>query len=54
MIEVELTKRQVDLLFPALKAAETAFTTAGNFKACKELTKLYASLQKQIFTYGQV
>ena len=54
MIEVELTKHQVDMLFPALKQAESAYTQAGEWKACKELTKLYAELHKQIFTYGQV
>lgn len=54
MIEVELTKQQVDLLFPALKQAESAYTQAGEWKACKELTKLYSALHTQIFTYGQV
>jgi hypothetical protein len=54
MIEIELTKKQVDLLFPALKQAESAYTTAGNWKACKGLTDLYASLHTQIFTYGQL
>jgi hypothetical protein len=54
MIELELTKQQVELLFPALKQAESAYTQAGEWKACKELTKLYAELYKQIFTYGQV
>jgi hypothetical protein len=54
MIEVELTEKQVDLLFPALKKAESAYTQAGEWKACKELTKLYEELRKQIFTYGQL
>jgi len=54
MVEIELTKQQVDLLFPALKAAESAYTQAGEWKACKELDKLYKTLYNQIFTYGQV
>lgn len=54
MIEVELTQKQVDLLFPALKQAEIAYTTKGMFKACKGLSDLYATLHKQIYTYGQV
>ncbi|CAB4123732.1 hypothetical protein UFOVP46_83 [uncultured Caudovirales phage] len=54
MIEIELTKQQVDLLFPALKQAESAYTQAGQWKACKELDKLYNELYKQIHTYGQI
>jgi hypothetical protein len=54
MVEIELTRQQVDLLFPALKAAESAYTEAGQWKACKELDKMYKVLYKQIFTYGQV
>lgn len=53
MIEVELTQKQVDMLFPALKKAESAYTQAGEWKACKGLSDLYATLHKQIFTYGQ-
>lgn len=54
MVEVELTHQQVDLLFASLKQAETKFTDDGNFKACKDLSKMYESLRRQIFTYGQV
>jgi hypothetical protein len=54
MVEIELTQEQVKLLFPALKKAESAYTEAGEWKACKELTKIYNELHKQIFTYGQV
>lgn len=54
MIEVSLTEKQVDLLFPALKMAESAYTDAGKFKACKGLSDIYATLHKQIYTYGQV
>jgi hypothetical protein len=54
MIEVELTKQQVELLFPALKQAESAYTQSGEWKACKELTKIYNELHKQVYTYGQV
>lgn len=53
-VELHLTPRQIDLLFPALKTAEIAYTTQGNFQACKELTKVYATLHKQVFTYGQI
>lgn len=53
-IEITLTLKQVELLFPALKQAEAAYTTEGNFKACKALTEMYASLYRQIHTYGQV
>jgi hypothetical protein len=54
MVEIELTQEQVKFLFPALKQAESTYTQASQWKACKELTKLYAELHKQIFTYGQV
>jgi hypothetical protein len=54
LIEVELTQKQVDLLFPALKQAESAYTDEGNFKACKALTEIYNSLHRQIYTYGQL
>lgn len=54
MIELELTKEQVDFLFPVLKKAESAYTNDGEWEACKKLTKLYNELYKQIFTYGQV
>ena len=54
MVEVELTREQVALLFSALKQAESGYTEAGLWKACKELTKLHDSLHRQIFTYGQV
>lgn len=53
MIDVELTRSQVDFLFNALKMAESGFTQAGNYKACKTVSELHASLHKQIFTYGQ-
>lgn len=54
MIELELTPKQIDLLFPALKQAETAYTNQGNWKACKGLTELYDTLHTQVYTYGQV
>lgn len=54
LVEVELTQKQVDLLLPALKQAEQAYTTLGMFKACKGLSDLYATLHKQIYTYGQL
>ena len=54
MIEVTLTEKQIELLFPALKTAETAYTTEGKFKACQELTKLYDTLHTQVYTYGQM
>lgn len=54
LVEIGLTQKQVDLLFPALKQAESAYTTQGNFKACKGLSDLYDTLHKQIYTYGQL
>lgn len=53
-IEIELTPKQVDLLFPALKTAESTYTQLGNWKACKGLSDLYDTIHKQIYTYGQV
>jgi hypothetical protein len=53
-IEISLTPKQVDLLFPALKQAESAYTSQGNYKACKGLSDLYDTLHKQIYTYGQM
>lgn len=54
MVEVELTREQVALLFSAMKQAESGYTEAGAWKACKELVKLHDSLYRQIFTFGQV
>ncbi len=54
MVDFWLTEKQVDLLFPALKVAESAYTDAGKFKACKGLSEIHAILHKQIYTYGQV
>lgn len=54
MVELELTKQEVELLLAALKMAESAYTDRGNFKACRGLTKLHSSVWKQTFTYGQV
>lgn len=54
MIEVELTEKQVGLLFPALKEAESVYTKEGNWKACNAITSLYTSLHTQIYTYGQM
>jgi hypothetical protein len=54
MVEIELTRQQVEMLFTSMKAAESAYTEAGQWKACKELDKLHRELHKQIFTYGQV
>lgn len=53
-IELHLTPKQVDLLFPALKQAESAYTNQGNYKVCKGLTELYNTLHTQIYTYGQI
>lgn len=54
MIELSLTKKQVEMLFPALKMAESGFTEANNWKACKELSAMYANIHRQVFTYGQI
>lgn len=54
MITIDLTPRQVDLLFPALKQAESAYTNGQNWVATKELSKLYDSLHRQIYTFGQL
>ena len=53
-VELTLTAKQVDLLFPALKQAESAYTQLGNYRACKGLSDLYDTLHKQIYTYGQL
>jgi hypothetical protein len=54
VIEIELTKEEIGLLFPALKQAESAYTERGDWKACKELDKIYNKLHKQVYTYGQL
>lgn len=54
LVEVSLTQKQVDLLFPALKAAESQFTTDGKFAACEKLSVMYDTLRKQIYTYERV
>lgn len=53
MIDVSLTHKQVDFLFSALKMAESGYTEAGNFKACKTVSEIHGELHKQIYTYGQ-
>lgn len=54
MVEVELTRKQVDLLFAALKEAETGFTTRGMFDVCEKLSVMYSSLHKQVFEFEEV
>lgn len=53
MIEIHLTQKQVDLLFPVLKTAESVYTYENNWTATKSIGKLYDELHKQIYTYGQ-
>lgn len=50
-VSVEVRKDKIDLLLAALKTAETAFTTSGNWKPAEEVGKLHSSLRDQIFTY---
>ena len=54
MIDVTLTRKQVDVLLPALKTAESAYTTKGDFQASKLITALHVELQKQLFTFEKV
>lgn len=53
MVDISLANKQVDFLFNALKMAESAYTEAGNWKACKTVSEIHSELHKQIFTYGQ-
>lgn len=52
-VQVNLSPHQVDVLFPALKAAEGLYTTQGEWQACKDLSVVYATLKKQIFDYEE-
>ena len=52
-VQVELTQHQVDVLFPALKAAEGVYTTNNEWQACKDLSVVYDTLKKQIFDYEE-
>lgn len=54
LVEVNLTQVEIPILFAALKAAETHFTDNGMYKACTKVIKLYETLYKQVYTYGQV
>jgi hypothetical protein len=54
MVELELSKQEVELLLAALKVAESSYTDRGNFKACQRVSKLHSLVWKQTFTYGQV
>ena len=54
MVEVELTRKQVDLLMASLPQAQTKFTDDGDFKASTAVSKLREDLYRQIFTYGQM
>ena len=54
MVDVELSHKQVDFLFNALKMAESAYTQTGNWKASKTVSEIHRELHKQIFTYGQM
>lgn len=54
MIEVELTHKQINLLMPALKIAESAYTDEGHWKAAADVGKIFADLHRQIYTYGQM
>ncbi len=54
MIEIELTKQQVDLLMASLPQAQLKFTDDGDFRASTAVAKLREALHRQIFTYGQM
>ena len=53
LVELELTQQDVRILLSGIKQAESAYTEDGRYKACKEVSELYAKLYKQVFTYGQ-
>lgn len=53
VVTVDLTQHQIDVLFPALKAAEGLYTSQGQWQACKDLSVVYDTLKKQIFSYEE-
>lgn len=54
MVQVDLTRKQVDLLFAALKEAESGFTSRGLFDVCQNLSVMYDSLRRQVFDFEEV
>lgn len=54
MIEVELAQKDVHLLLAGMKIAEVEFGNRQEWTASKAISKLYDSLYRQVFTYGQI
>lgn len=54
MVDVELTRKQVDLMFAALKHAESKLTELGLFDACVAVSELHDSLFEQIHSFEKV
>ena len=54
MVDVELSRKQVDLMFAALKHAESKMTELGLFDACIKVSELHSSLWEQIHSYEKV
>lgn len=54
MVEIELAQKEVHLLLSGMKLAEVEFGNQQEWKASKAISKLYDTLYRQIFTYGQM
>lgn len=51
LIEVTMSKSQIDLMFAALKHAESKLTELGLFDACVKVGRLHSALWAQMNTY---
>ncbi|CAB4124042.1 hypothetical protein UFOVP45_113 [uncultured Caudovirales phage] len=54
MIDIEVTKSEIQLLLSGLKVAEVEFGNRQEWKASKAVNALHKSLYRQVFTYGQI
>lgn len=53
-VELEMSHRQIDLMFAALAIAEGHFTTTGNFKVAQDLFTMRAKLLTELHQYTPV
>jgi len=51
MISIDVQQKDVEIILAALKTAESAYTTNGEWTASKTIGKINQALRKQIYGF---
>jgi hypothetical protein len=51
VISIDIHQRDVEIILAALKTAESAYTTNGQWVASKTISKINQALHKQIYGF---